>query len=97
MANNVTRVAIVTGGSRGIGAAIASRLGRDGMIINIIYRDADDAAKRVAENINASGGRAIIHRVDVSDEAQTNDLHLVQLCTYTRSWSGCLLGFQRRS
>ncbi len=68
------RVAIVTGGSRGIGAAICTRLARDGMIINIIYRDADDAAARVAKDINLSGGRAFIHKVDVSDEAQANDL-----------------------
>src|SRR5215469_15879202 len=60
------RVAIVTGGSRGIGAAIAERLAADGFTVHITYRDAEDAAKQVAERISKNGGVARIHRSDVA-------------------------------
>lgn len=60
--------AIITGASRGIGAAIARRLARDGAIVGIIYKDNTLAAERVAMEIRASGGRAEISRADVADE-----------------------------
>jgi 3-oxoacyl-[acyl-carrier protein] reductase len=66
------RVAIVTGGSRGIGAAVSERLALDGMLVNIIYRDADDAAGTVADRIRSAGGEAVIHKLDVADEKAVN-------------------------
>lgn len=62
------RVAVVTGGSRGIGAAICRRLASDGLSVHVIFRDADDAAKQVVNDIESAGGRAVTHRADVSDE-----------------------------
>ena len=64
------RVAIVTGGSRGIGRATAARLGRDGFAVVVNYAgNAEEAAKAVAE-VEAEGGKAIAVRADVADEQQ---------------------------
>ncbi|MBY8858456.1 SDR family oxidoreductase [Nocardia sp. CA2R105] len=63
-----TRVAIVTGGSRGIGRAVSRRLARDGLAVVMNYaHDADTAAEAVAA-ITADGGRAIAVQADVADE-----------------------------
>ena len=63
-----TRVAIVTGGSRGIGRAVSRRLARDGLAVVVNYaHDADAAAQTVAA-ITADGGRAIAVQADVADE-----------------------------
>ena len=66
MKTNSQKVAIVTGSSRGIGAAIAKRLATDGfsVIINYAGRAAD--AENVVEKITASGGNAIAVQADVS-------------------------------
>ena len=61
------RTAIVTGAGRGIGAAVARRLGQDGCAVAVIDQDAD-SAETVAGEIVASGGHAIATRADVSDE-----------------------------
>lgn len=71
---SVARVAIVTGGSRGIGAAVCRRLAEDGLSVYLVYRDAEAAAKQVVEEILAAGGRAVAHRADVADEAAVKDL-----------------------
>jgi NAD(P)-dependent dehydrogenase (short-subunit alcohol dehydrogenase family) len=62
------RVAIVTGGGAGIGAAISERLAADGAALAVFDRDAD-AAKLVAVGIEESGGRALAMGVDVTDRA----------------------------
>lgn len=62
------KAALVTGGSRGIGAAIARRLAADGATIGIVYHANAIAAERVAEDIRSRGGRAELFRVDVTDE-----------------------------
>jgi NAD(P)-dependent dehydrogenase (short-subunit alcohol dehydrogenase family) len=57
-------VTIVTGGSRGIGAATCRRLARDGHRIAIGYQRAADAARHIADAVVAQGGQAIAVRVD---------------------------------
>jgi 3-oxoacyl-[acyl-carrier protein] reductase len=63
------KVAIVTGASRGIGAAIAARLGRDGFTVIVNYAGSAADAARVVETIEQAGGRAISAQADVSDAA----------------------------
>jgi 3-oxoacyl-[acyl-carrier protein] reductase len=61
------RTAIVTGSARGIGAAVAKRLSRDGFAVAILDLD-ENACKVVSDEINASGGSALPVAVDVADE-----------------------------
>lgn len=63
------RVAVVTGGSRGIGRAIAVSLARRGAAIAICYRERNDAAKEAEALIGAEGVRVFVERCDVRDEA----------------------------
>lgn len=73
-ATTAERVAIVTGGSRGIGRETAARLGRDGYAVVVTYggnqADADEAVKEVEQ----AGGRAIAVKADVADENAVNAL-----------------------
>ena len=62
-------VAIVTGGSRGIGAATAKCLGRDGWAVAINYVNSQEAAKETAEAVTAAGGEAMIVQADTASEA----------------------------
>ncbi|MCS3725558.1 SDR family oxidoreductase [Bradyrhizobium betae] len=63
------RAAIVTGGSRGIGAAIARRLARDGIAVAINYASGRDAADALVAEIEAAGGHAIAVQADLADPA----------------------------
>lgn len=63
------RVAIVTGASRGIGAAIAARLARDNHAVVVNYAGNATAAEKVVHEIEAGGGRAIAVQADVADPA----------------------------
>lgn len=70
MAKNLTgKVAIVTGGSRGIGAAIAMRLAEDGAAVAMTYASAQQKAAEVVKAIEAAGGRALAIRADSADVA----------------------------
>jgi 3-oxoacyl-[acyl-carrier protein] reductase len=60
------RVALVTGGSRGIGRAVALRLARDGVAVAINYVASEVAAGEVVDQIQAAGGRAVALQADVS-------------------------------
>ena len=68
------RVALVTGGSRGIGAAIAKGLAEDGASVALTYRTAEDAAVEVVRDIEAKGGRARAYRADNADAADANGI-----------------------
>src|SRR5918997_3227263 len=67
--STATRVAIVTGAARGIGAAVAKRLAQDGFAVGVL--DLEEAAgKATVEAIEAAGGRALALGADVSDAEQ---------------------------
>lgn len=66
MTNQTNRVAIVTGSSKGIGAAIARRLARDGIAIVVNYVSNQKAAEGVVATITSEGGRAIAVQADVA-------------------------------
>ena len=61
--------AVVTGSSRGIGAATAKRLARDGYSVTVNYLTNHDLAQQVVNDIVASGGRAIFRQADVAEPA----------------------------
>jgi 3-oxoacyl-[acyl-carrier protein] reductase len=61
------KVALVTGGSRGIGAAIARQLAGGGATVALTYANAADKAQAVAKQIEADGGRVFVIRADNAD------------------------------
>ena len=67
MSKLANKVALVTGGSRGIGAAIAKRLAADGASVAITYSKGADAAASVVNAIEGAGGEAIAIQADAAD------------------------------
>jgi 3-oxoacyl-[acyl-carrier protein] reductase len=64
------RVAMVTGGSGGIGRAVAVRLAESGMDVAVHYSGNRDRAQETADEVVAAGGRALVIGADVADEVQ---------------------------
>jgi 3-oxoacyl-[acyl-carrier protein] reductase len=69
MTEHANKIAIVTGASRGIGAAVTERLARDGFTVVVNYAGGDAAAQALVHKIEAAGGRALSARADVADPA----------------------------
>lgn len=74
MATLTGKVAVVTGGSKGIGASIAKSLAAAGAAVVVNYARDRDGAERVAEQIIAQGGQAIAVRADVSKQSEIRTL-----------------------
>ncbi|WP_145535973.1 SDR family oxidoreductase [Yersinia thracica] len=74
MTNTTQQVAIITGASRGIGAAIAERLAHEGYTVFINYSRADEEAEALVHKIQQAGGNALSAKGDISDSAAVAQL-----------------------
>src|SRR5512141_1891087 len=68
------RVAVVTGGSRGIGRAVALELAARGAAVVVNYHKSPEAANEVVKQIEEAGGKAVTFQADVSDFKQAEAL-----------------------
>jgi 3-oxoacyl-[acyl-carrier protein] reductase len=65
MTNETNKIAIVTGASRGIGAAVAERLAGDGFTVVINYSGDTKSAEALARKIEGNGGRALTAKAEI--------------------------------
>src|SRR5205809_4601416 len=68
------KVAVVTGASKGIGAAIAKQFAAEGAAVVVNFSASKDAAERVVADIKQNGGRAVAVRADLSKPAEVRQL-----------------------
>ncbi|MGR3867042.1 SDR family oxidoreductase [Streptomyces graminifolii] len=77
MAENASgrpRVVVVTGGSGGIGGAVARRLAADGMAVVVHYAGSAAKAEAIVESITAAGGTAVAHSGDIAEPTEMTEL-----------------------
>ena len=74
MTDTAQKAALITGGSRGIGAAIAIRLAADGFAVLVNYRADERAADHVVDVITSRGGRAVAAQADVAEPGELRGL-----------------------
>lgn len=80
----LNQVAVVTGGSRGIGRAAALELAAQGARVLVNYQRSHAAAAEVAQQIDAAGGEALVFQADVSDEQQVEAMIAAALARWGR-------------
>lgn len=68
------KVAVITGAGRGIGAATAMRLSRDGFSVAVCYNNSRDGAEKTVDKISSVGGSAKAYRMNITDSAEVNDV-----------------------
>ncbi|MDH5586343.1 MAG: SDR family oxidoreductase [Nitrospirota bacterium] len=78
------RVALITGGARGIGRGIALDLAKEGWVVAICYRTSQQEAKEVTQTIEGQGGKAVAIQCDVSKPDEAKRLVLQVEKTYGR-------------
>ncbi|GAA1785738.1 SDR family oxidoreductase [Streptomonospora arabica] len=74
MTGSQPRVAVVTGGSRGIGREIAGRLAADGFAVAAAYSSSSELADEAVASVRKAGGQAIAVAADVADETDVSEL-----------------------
>ncbi|MDA0733975.1 MAG: SDR family oxidoreductase [Chloroflexi bacterium] len=82
MNENSGRVALVTGASRGIGAATARLLGESGFAVGVNFLSMEDKAQEVVASIKATGGRAMALQSDVRDQASVETMIQATVAAY---------------
>ncbi|MFJ6722394.1 SDR family NAD(P)-dependent oxidoreductase [Streptomyces sp. NPDC091259] len=78
------KAAVITGGSRGIGAAVARRLAGEGAAVAIGYRDNKEAADALVAELRTGGSRAVAVRADAADPEQTRALVMAAVAEFGR-------------
>ncbi|MFJ9694746.1 SDR family NAD(P)-dependent oxidoreductase [Kitasatospora sp. NPDC101183] len=68
------KVALVTGGSRGIGAAVAKRLAAAGAAVALTYVQAEEQARNIAKEIEADGGKVLVIKADLTEATAAKDV-----------------------
>src|SRR3990172_3508944 len=74
MTDTAQRVALVTGGSRGIGRAISAHLALAGFAVAVNYQSSEEAAQQTVRMVSDAGGRAAAFRADISQAEQVDGL-----------------------
>lgn len=85
MSNLAKKVALVTGGSRGIGAAIVKRLAADGATVAFTYLNAEEKANALVNEIEQAGGKALAIKADSADP-QASATVVEKQCRPSVSW-----------